>query len=623
MAFAWIGIDSRLIYHWQFFSFSTMPGFAAEFFAYPGGPAEYAARLLAQGCANRWLGALLIAGQCAAFAAASHLYFRLVAGRAIGFLRYIPAAMALCLINMYDQRLTVVPSLLVGLLLACSFLWALRRVQSQWLLLAVFVVELVLGYYLAAIAIVLFAPAAAIAQLWRRPARPVGLLYLILAAALPMAAQYCQFPYLDQFPYVEFGYKFWLLPMSTGPLPMNWLVFLFFPLASVLLLGQERLRRAGRLLRRKILSRRTAVADKGDTPAPPAFAKRRHVMAGIGAILPLAGLSALAAFSHHATADIRRQLKMDYYAYHEQWENVIDFSRELSADDYQDVTCYDVDLALHMTGRMGDEMFAFPQRRGLVLTNTGEEDLRFLYRLSDMSLRLGWVNDAEHFAQEALTIWGPNPRVLRLLVRANLVKCVPAARRYLHALAYDLVEGGWAREWLAQLDRDSTLSGNAEIRRWRRQALRLDDRGRSEGAVDEASCTNSQQAIEAALMQDKGNRMAFEFLMGECLLASDLKAARKLMPRIKDMSGPAYMTRDGRRRTPRHYQEAMAVYADKYGQRVQIEGFEIEAATLERMEEFKRIVAACATRKEAYAATREKFRDTYFFYNLFGPGDHR
>src|ERR1035437_2127933 len=38
--YAWAGIDTRLIYHWQGPVFTTMPGFLGEFLKYPGGPAE-------------------------------------------------------------------------------------------------------------------------------------------------------------------------------------------------------------------------------------------------------------------------------------------------------------------------------------------------------------------------------------------------------------------------------------------------------------------------------------------------------------------------------------------------------------------------------------------------------
>jgi hypothetical protein len=125
------------------------------------------------------------------------------------------------------------------------------------------------------------------------------------------------------------------------------------------------------------------------------------------------------------------------------------------------------------------------------------------------------------------------------------------------------------------------------------------------------------------LRQDPSNRMAFEFLLGAYLVARDVSAVSALMPRIKDMTGPAYVLSDGRRRTPRHYQEAMALYADMTGKPVNIEGFEIQPETLQRMAAFRRIVIQFPSRERAMQAVWNEYRDTYFFYYVFGPGDYR
>jgi hypothetical protein len=125
------------------------------------------------------------------------------------------------------------------------------------------------------------------------------------------------------------------------------------------------------------------------------------------------------------------------------------------------------------------------------------------------------------------------------------------------------------------------------------------------------------------LEQDPSNRMAFEFLMGNYLLHRDLASARALMPRIRDMAGAAYETRDGRRRTPVHYQEAMAMYGDGAGAPAPLPGVEVEAETLNRMAVFKRVIAQSAGRDGAKQAAWERFRHSYFFYFVFGPGDYR
>jgi hypothetical protein len=111
--------------------------------------------------------------------------------------------------------------------------------------------------------------------------------------------------------------------------------------------------------------------------------------------------------------------------------------------------------------------------------------------------------------------------------------------------------------------------------------------------------------------------------MGSYLVARNVAAAVAAMPRIKDISGPAYIGPDGRRRTPRHYQEAVAMYAGVTGQPVNIDGFEIQPETMARMAVFKRIMDQSPTKEAARDAAWSSFRDSYFFYFVFGPGDYR
>jgi hypothetical protein len=117
--------------------------------------------------------------------------------------------------------------------------------------------------------------------------------------------------------------------------------------------------------------------------------------------------------------------------------------------------------------------------------------------------------------------------------------------------------------------------------------------------------------------------MAFEFLMGNLLLARDLTAARALMPAIRFLHGPAYETADGRRRTPRYYQEAMAMFRDATGQPLELQSFAIDPETLNQITVFKRLMSQSPGREAAMQAAWSRFRDSYFFYYVFGPGDYR
>ncbi len=65
------------------------------------------------------------------------------------------------------------------------------------------------------------------------------------------------------------------------------------------------------------------------------------------------------------------------------------------------------------------------------------------------------------------------------------------------------------------------------------------------------------------------------------------------------------------------------MYGDAAGKPVAPDGFEIEPETLSRMAVFKWIMSQSAGRDAALQAAWSRFRDSYFFYYVFGPGDYR
>ena len=522
LAYVWAGIDPRLIYHWQRPIFYTSPGFLDEFLRYPGGPADYLYALVAQAYAFAAWGAIVMTAQVAAAVALTEVYFTTLAGGALPLVRYVPALLLLSDFSLYSNRTPMAPALLVGLALAILFVRLSRRWSNGAALLAAFAAMLLAAYYLAGMAIVFFAPAAAMA-----------------------------------------------------------------------------LRRA--------------------SPRP---AKRR-LAAGLATALPLLALCSVAALSYHLSARDRSLAALDYHCSHEDWPAVIDASRRLETGDFSSLTRYEVNLALYEMNRLGDDMFRFPQAGSLLPELHTDRILPHMLRITDLCLRLGRVDDAERFGSEAMVLRQSDPRICRLMAGVNLVKGqTGVARKFLTALSYEVGSGAWARQRLRDLDRDPQLNGDVDVQLLRRRMLRQDDvlpvwqrSGKPAGDME--------RLLLDQLEQDPSNRMAFEFLMGSYLVARDMAAIVAAMPRIKDITGPAYIGPGGRRRTPRHFQEAMAMYAASTGQPVNIDGLEIQPETMARLAVFKRIMDQSLTREAARDAAWTSFRDSYFFYFVFGPGDYR
>lgn len=587
----WLGIDTRLIYHWQGPVFSTIPGFLDEFLKYPGGPADYLYALIAQAYASRGWGAMVLTAQVAAVTALTELYFTTLAGHALRLVRFVPALLLLYHANLYYDRMPVELALLLGLAAAILFVRLSRRWRSEAALLGLFVALLGAAYYLGGMALVFFAPAAVFAHIARRPRFPVWIVYLLLAAGLP-ATEYLHWIY------VPASALEWFAPPDARLAMVYWGLYAFIALGAAML-----------LLRR---------------PRSSAPKRRLVPLAAVAwAVLPLLGLISVAALSYRLNSRDRVLTQLDYYTLREDWPAVIDTSRRLATSDFNSLTRYEVNLALHETNRLGDEMFRFPQTGAMLLDIRVDTFLPYMIRLTDMCLRLGRVNEAEHFGSEALIAARSDPRLHRLMARLSVVKGQTAvARKFLTVLAYSAGSGPWATQRLRELDRDPQLAGDQQVQLLRRRMLRKEDMFQVWQRGDRTSADMERLLLDQ-LEQDPTNRMAFEFLMGAYLLARDGAAVSALMPRIADMSGPAYVGPDGRRRTPRYYQEAMAIFADMTGKPLNLEGLEIQPETMQRMDAFKRIVSQAPSKEAARQSAWDGFRDTYFFYALFGPGDYR
>jgi hypothetical protein len=610
LAYAWDGIDTRLIYHWQGPVFSTIPGFLIEFLKRPGGAADYFYAFIAQAYASRTWGAIVLTAQLAAVAALTQVYFKALVGRALPLLRFIPAALLLYHANLYYDRTPLALALVLGLAPAILFVHLHRRWRSEAALLGVFGAMLVADYYLAGMAIVFFAPAAAIVQIARRPRRPLGIVYLLLAAALPAAVE------LLRLTYVPSSARSWFLSSDVRQIGVCLGLYAFYALGTAIALR-----------RRPAAPAPAAEIQKASRPArkkiQPERPFKRRWKAVLATLLLLLGLSGVMGASYQINSLDRRMITLDYLAYGEDWPAVIEASQRLAASESTTLSRYLTNLALHETNRLGDDMFRFPQAGSMLPPLASRTFLPYMLHVTDLCLRLGRANDAEHFGSEAMILSEADPRVYRLMARIYMVKGQnAAARKYLTVLTYGADSGSWARQCLRELDRDPQLAGDQEIQSLRRRMLRSDDMLAVWQRADKASADVERLLLDQ-LEQDPSNRMAFEFLMGSYLLADNMNAAAALMPRIKDMTGPAYVDSDGKRRTPRHYQEAMAVYADMTGEIPKIEDFEIQPETLQRMANFKRISSQTTGPAAAKQATWDEFRDTYFFYAAFGPGDYR
>ncbi|MGO8930629.1 MAG: DUF6057 family protein, partial [Limisphaerales bacterium] len=290
--------------------------------------------------------------------------------------------------------------------------------------------------------------------------------------------------------------------------------------------------------------------------------------------------------------------EMDYYSSCGNYEGVLAAARGLARQHMGFSSEVRLHLALYHTGRLGEDVFSYRNQSGWDLLPGVGGGLESCRAQSRTLLELGLVSEAEHLAHEALENEGERPELLRVLAQVNVLKGRPqAARVFLNVLCQMPFQGGWAKTWLRNLERDPRLTGDPAL-----------------DAIRPLMPTNdlAHQALpaEGLLVQllrcNPTNQMAFEYLMAEYLMNNEVN---KLVDRLGQLDSFKYAG------IPRHYEEAVLLRQQMSGAPVELHGRSLRPETIERFRRFteamNRRVLDTDDGRQAFA---REFGDTYWYY---------
>lgn len=604
--YVWLVIDPRLVFHavgilmpYSLFAFQTTWPFFVEHLTRLGGLVEYIARLLAQFGAFGWAGALIVTAAAWCMGVFTQWLARRGGGGGGNVLRYVPAAILLVMYCGYNQPLRPVLSLLValgGFAIYVRLAPAAPIRRAAMLLTACLVL-----YYVAGAGSLLFAVLVAADELLVGGRKAAVAAALACAAVIPCAASAL---FGLDFREAFLGFFVSVAGVAPGSESDTLALYLFFPtvLAGSALWERERMREA------------TADA-KAVVPAPapkrrsrkrdrwPGRQRRRYTIRKTSAGF----LAAVAFFLVIAAAAwlsldrrLRTVLETDYYAERERWTDVLRSAQRLPEGIYNLRYHRNTMQALYHTGRLADEMFRYPQRRGVNMFFTPPEyrDLGSYFQESRLFLDLGQVNLAEQCACEALAISGEQPAILKQLAMIHVLKGRPeAAKVCLKALAKHPFHRRAAGEMLHRLKADPALDSD-------RQASRIRANMASRDAI--AQKMNAEDFLQILLESNPRNKMAFELLMAQYLADGRSAEVAANLSRLKNFSYP---------RVPRYYQEALAVYARSSRDPSPLAEWEPDPEVLQRQQDFMRIALGARSPQEALRGVLEAgLGDSYFFY---------
>ncbi len=605
--YLWLYVDLRLIYHGggritNFPVFLRGWTFFRQFISHPGGPVEYAAAFLSQSFYYSWTGALVVTLLAWLICLCTDYFLRAISTLSFRWIRFIPPILLLIIYSHYTYYFAPIVALLTALFFACLYL-RITPTGGTLFCLVVFLVLSAILYYIAGGGYLLFAALCAIYALLFKRRWQIGLLFLLLAVVIP---------------YVE-GVKIFgvsVINAFSQSLPFSWkiigyetrrkmveivyILYLFLPLTALVLgLCRRFITSPASLTDRPHAKLKKKPSGKPANLVPRilSFYTGKPIFRWAIQSLVLFAVTVGAVFS---TYDKRRktEFEVDYYACHKMWPQLLGAARRYPRSPH---VINAVNRALYHTGRLGYDMFSYPQHPDAFLLTAENHKLAYWDRF-DTRIELGLISMAENDLTECLVIFGRRPIILKRLALVNMVKGnIGSARIYLGALSKTFFYTNWANKYLDRLESGPNLSTDEEIQRLRHLCLEKDH---------SAIFSQNENSLLALLEKNRQNRMAFEYLMAWYLLTKQLDKFVQNLERLNDFSYSDI---------PQLYEEAILVYVSHTKKPVHLNGRWGNPESRRRIENISQIYDRYGRDEQAaFDELAKNYGNSYFFYNIYG-----
>ncbi len=591
--YVYLRIDPTLIYHSHVFKlkfpvFFVDVSFIKSFLVRPSGFVECLSAFLSQFYYYSLAGALVITLIGWLFYMAVGPFVKNYTGRCAGLLRFVPAVGLLLAYNQYIHCLEGSIKILLALLFALVYIkMPLWRGWMRW---TFFLLLSVLLYCGAGTGGLLFAWFCCLYEIRQRRFYTSLWCFVSALAAAYVLANYLLDSNLS---------KLWLIfpeeQSFEDPIIANITIYtyLVFGLTAMVMTFLPRLQRGT-----------TRVNKSSSGGKSRHSSSTRLVVKDRGSKMPFVirwpALLAITAAIIFFTFDRmeKNRLRIYYYGYHRKWPELLRQARVIPVEEYNILLVHYINRALLHTGKIGCEMFSYPQAsRGPIIMWKG--DTRFVH--IGLRFELGLLNDAEQLAHEMLEVCGSHPMTLKQLALINIAKGqTDTARIFLNALSKDLIFGRWARDCLKRLETDPLLSEDDRIRRIRTFVATTEP-------LEWRFVFNWQ--LQTLLQHNVKNKMAYEYLMADHLLNKQLDG---FVMHIQ------YLDNFGYSDIPRHYQEAILVYTAVTKKHVNLGNRKITHEIQQRFDNFRYL--ADANKNEPTTKLKvllKDYSDTYYYYYLF------
>ncbi len=573
--YVWMMIEPPLIYH-GFGSFTTYPAFPGdrEFLrnslSYSGGIVEYVGGCLSQLYYVSWLGALVITAIALLIYTATRILIRLSTAETLKPLCTIPVVFLLMLYNRYDNQVNAFIALLVSLWFLIIYEKMAERNSAARAI--VFLVMFALLYHLVGGTGFVFALLAMMYEFLTGKRRVLSAVILAATIGFYVLIRFTFYGEADFIPLQELE-----VTLSHDPW-INILAFGLYGFYPLVFFAAGIWRISERNYRAKWI---------------------------VETALPLVVLAAGMFVSFDSTK--KKLVQIDYFAHKKMWPEVLRTAGKVPPEDCDVFCLHDINRALYHTGRLGDDMFAYPQQQqALILTGSQESgaSARLFLKRSLFLLQLGYIGIAERDAFEYLELAGSTPRILEQLARIKMVKGqVEAAKVFLQALSKDLIFGSRGREMLGRLEQDPQLANDPWVQHIRSIAPDKDSISFDVGVGE---------FFQLLLDKNPKNKLAFEYLMAVYLLTGQVDQIVANIGHLRSL---------GYERIPRCYQEGILIHIGTGNTKINLQGWKLSPEIARRILEIDKICKLQGGNQNERGirnALGSDYADSYFLYYLFG-----
>lgn len=280
------------------------------------------------------------------------------------------------------------------------------------------------------------------------------------------------------------------------------------------------------------------------------------------------------------------------------WNRALEYS--VKSPGVNQIVVYLTNIALYKSGKMCDNMFNYNQigNSGLWL-GWGNDASPFFG--SEVFYQMGYINEAQRWAYEAMVAQGQAPRLMKRLALTSMINGdVRVGEKYLNVLNNTLFYRSWARNYLK-------LTGNSELLKSDPEIL---EKSRFRVNKDFLADVNRHDLELVQLLDNHpDNRMAFEYLMASLLLQKDTDTFVSYLNRLKEF---------GYKEIPVHLEEALLAKKADSDKSIIPEGYDIRPSTRQRFNDYLKSSASYSGNRDNLAQFMSKrFGGTYWFYLQF------